>query len=256
MSFKYYGKSKEVCEQIIKRFEEGNLPAALAPIWVNRLDNIPSNGWSFLNRLCMAMSGTQDARGFKQWQAAGRKVSKGAKAFHILGPCFYPKEVTDEQTGETRKVQVLYGFKSIPVFRLEDTEVTDQALWDKCSGHDTDEENRLASLPYNEVARNWGLDINSYNGKGKGYYGYYSHGKGIAVGVQNLSTWAHELIHAADDRQGTLTKGFGQKSDNEIVAELGGAVLLEITGYHVESDLGGAWEYVKSYSEQGMRPAA
>ena len=58
------------------------------------------------------------------------------------------------------------------------------------------------------------------------------------AGVQNLSTWAHELIHAADDRLGKLGKC---KVNNEVVAELGGAVLLQCLGKPVEADLGGAW---------------
>jgi len=32
------------------------------------------------------MNETADARVFKQWQKAGRRVKKGAKAFYILAP--------------------------------------------------------------------------------------------------------------------------------------------------------------------------
>ena len=32
----------------------------------------------------------------------------------------------------------------------------------------------------------------------------YRHGQVIALGVQNLSTWCHEMVHAADDRLGKL----------------------------------------------------
>jgi hypothetical protein len=34
----------------------------------------------------MLLAGTSDARGFGQWDEAGRWVVKGTKAFHILGP--------------------------------------------------------------------------------------------------------------------------------------------------------------------------
>jgi hypothetical protein len=74
------------------------------------------------------------------------------------------------------------------------------------------------------------------------------HGKEIAVGVKNVSTWAHELCHAADDRRGTLNRHKrGQDPDNEVVAELGGAILLTCLGQPVEADLGGAWSYVVNY---------
>ena len=45
-------------------------------------------------------------------------------------------------------------------------------------------------------------------------------GASIALGVENLSTWAHEFIHAADDRLGHLTEN-GQHWRAEAVAELG-----------------------------------
>ena len=59
--------------------------------------------------------------------------------------------------------------------------------------------------------------------------GKYVRKKAIAVGVKNLATWAHELIHAADDRLGNLTER-GQHWRSETVAELGGAILLEALG--------------------------
>ncbi len=42
----------------------------------------------------------------------------------------------------------------------------------------------------------------------------------------------------------------GQRADQEIVAELGGAVLLECLGFHGDSDLGGAWRYIDSYAKR------
>jgi len=66
--------------------------------------------------------------------------------------------------------------------------------------------------------------------------------------VENLSTWAHELVHAADDRNGKL--GPSSKVMAEVFAELGGAVLLHVLGMKHEADLGGCWEYVKSYSNR------
>lgn len=244
---KYYGQSESVCKAIVERFEKGDLPAAIAPIFINRSDNVPSGSWSFMNRFVCAINGTADARGFRQWEAAGRRVKKGSKAFHILGPCLGKKTEKDE-SGEEKTHAVLYGFKSIPVFAIESTEISDPAKWETAGGVDLAEESRLKALPLREVAESWGLNVTSYSGRDKGYLGYYQAGSTIAIGVKNLSTWAHELVHAADDKLGALTKGPGQKQDNEIVAELGGAVLLQIIGEPVEADLGGAWDYIKSYA--------
>ena len=237
---KYYGKSKEVCENILNQFKNGNIPETMKQVFVNRTDDIPCQSWSFSNQFITAIYGTSDARGFKQWGSAGRKVKKGSKAIYILGPCI----ITDK---EDKEKKILIGFKSIPVFKIEDTEVFDADLWDKANKVDESEENRLAELPFIEVAKSWNLTVKSFNGQGGKYLGYYQHGSTIAVGTQNLSTWAHELIHAADDKNGTISHGYGQKQDNEVVAELGGATLLKLTGMEYDADLGGCWEYISGY---------
>jgi hypothetical protein len=56
------------------------------------------------------------------------------------------------------------------------------------------------------------------------------------VGVKNLATFAHELLHSADDRNGTMTEN-GQQWRSETVAELGGAVLLRLLGFEDDVDL-------------------
>jgi len=58
----------------------------------------------------------------------------------------------------------------------------------------------LNELPLIEVARAWGLNVSAYDGQIRGPQEKYLPGSYIAVGVKNLSTWAHELIHAADDK--------------------------------------------------------
>ena len=58
------------------------------------------------NRLLMMLAGTEDARGFRQWEKVGRMVKKGAKAFYILAPRII--KVKDEETEEEK--HVLAGF--------------------------------------------------------------------------------------------------------------------------------------------------
>ena len=86
-----------------------------------------------------------------------------------------------------------------------------------------------------------------------GAAGYYQPGRSIALGVENLATWAHELVHAADDRRGELQNG--AKIDREIVAELGGAVLLRCLGHQHDADLGGCWQYVERHAKANNRSA-
>src|SRR5207249_2400384 len=130
-------------------------------------------------------------------------------------------------TGEEKAVVV--GFKGIPVFGLEQTE------GDPLPAGDSDADGWIECLPLIDVARRWGLSVDTFNGERAAHLGFYLRGKEIALGVRNVSTWAHELVHAADDRNGTLRE-FGQHWRSETVAELGGAVLLELLGMGQEAD--------------------
>jgi hypothetical protein len=236
----FYRKAESAATRILEAFRSGNLPKALAPIFVNRKDDTPCRRWSWSNQLLAALAGTGDARGYRQWETVGRHVRKGSKSFPILCPCI--RKFEDKETGEEKAA--IYGFTSAPVFRLEDTE------GDPLPGPDPETVAWLESLPLRDVAESWGVSVDCFNGKGARYLGYYKHGSAIALGVENLSTWCHELVHAADDKAGTITRAPGQQPDNEIVAELGGAILLEILGHETESDRGGCWEYVRRYAEK------
>ena len=96
--------------------------------------------------------------------------------------------------------------------------------------------------------------VEAYNGRQGMALGKYRLGQSIVLGVKNLSTWAHEMIHAADHQLGNL-KERGQHWRSETVAELGGATLLSVLGDDTEADLGGCREYVAHYArEAGIEP--
>ena len=115
---KFYRKAESAATLILEAFRSGNLPKAMAPVFVNRKDDIPCRRWSWSNQLLAALSGTGDARGYRQWETVGRHVKKGSKSFPILCPCI--RKFEDKETGEEKAA--IYGFTSAPVFRLEDTE--------------------------------------------------------------------------------------------------------------------------------------
>ena len=186
-----------------------------------------------------ALNGHSDARGFRQWQEVGRSIKKGEKAFYILSPC--SKKVTDEHTGEEK--MVLRGFRGTPVFGFGQTE------GDPLPESDPAMQNWLRSLPMREVADAWRLNVEACNGVEGGHLGAYRLGRSISLGAQNNLIWAHELIHAADHRNGKLTE-LGQHWRSETVAELGGAVLLTVLGLEHDADLGGCWRYIKRYAER------
>lgn len=243
---KFYGKAKQAADEIVEAFKNPNeLPAPLATIFIRRKDGVPCRSWSWRNQLLALLHGHTDARGFRQWNEVGRFIKKGETAFYILAPL--TKKVEDKSPeAEDKERTILYGFKGIPVFGFSQTEGKPLALKDlKC-------EPWVESLPLIEVAREWGIRVEAVNGDCDGPLGSYSRlgdrNKLISLGVKNLSTWAHELIHAADHRNGKLEK-LGQHWRNETVAELGAAVLLRILGEDHQADLGGCWEYIKHYAE-------
>ncbi len=243
---KWYGKAESVATRIIDQFKSGNIPKALAPIFIRRNDNIPCRAWSWANQLLAALAGHDDARSYLEWQKVGRHVRRGEHGFAILEPCKRKVKDRDADTGEERERMVLCGFRVGIRFGYEQTD------GEPVAGRDHAANQFLDALPFVNVATAWGVKVKSYNGQDGDALGRYRRGESIAIGVENLATWAHELIHAADDRLGEL-KEHGQHWRSEIVAELGGAVLLCCTGREHDADLGGCWEYVQRYAKESGR---
>jgi hypothetical protein len=240
---KLYGKASEVGAAIVERFKDpASLPAPLARVFIRRRDQSPCRKWSFGNQLLVALAGYSEARGFRQWETVGRHVVKGQKAIYILAPCVKKFEAEGDD-GTTEEHAAVYGFRSVPVFGFEQTDGAPLPVDEEATAW-------LEGLPLREVAESWGIKIQSYDGAEGGRLGFYScAGDRIGLGVQNLATFAHELVHAADDRNvGGLKPG--QRVDQEVVAELGAAIVLTLIGKPVDADLGGCWEYVEHYASK------
>ena len=233
----YLGKAEEAAKAIVKAFENPTeLPEPLAHMFFRRRDDLPCRSWSWRNQMLVALRGTMDARGFRQWQQVGRWVKSGEKAFHILAPLVRNK--TDSEN--VREREMVVGFRGVPVFAYEQTEgrplpaASTAKHW-------------IDALPLVEVARQWGLAVGTFDARATPFLGLYRRKKSILLGVKNLATWTHELVHAADDRLGGLTDN-RRHWTNEVVAELGAAVLLRLTGHETETDLGGCRMYIRRYS--------
>jgi antirestriction protein ArdC len=239
---RFHGKAKDAADRIVAAFQSGTLPKALAPIFINRPDeDTPCRKWSWSNQLLTALAGHSDARGFRQWQSVGRHVKKGQKSFQILAPMTKKVERKDKATGEVSEGVAVFGFRAVAVFGLEQTE------GDSLPEPDPAIAEWLKNLPLADVAEHWGLSVESFQGGEGRPQGWYRRGQAIALGVENLSTWCHELCHAADYKTGGLTE-LGQHWRSETVAELGASILLECLGYSDDSDRGGCWEYVRAYA--------
>ncbi|MBW7989282.1 MAG: M48 family peptidase [Planctomycetes bacterium] len=230
-------KAKVCLQRIVNLFKEGDIPKALAIATIPPQADIPSAKWSWGNKVLQFLADTSDARGFRQWEQACRKVNKGAKAFHILGPKARTIKETDENGQKTEKV-ILTGFFAIAVFRAEDTD-GEPLPYEPAS-----------PPPLADVAEEFGLSV-SYQTFASGHYGYYQgKSKRIVLATHEAQVFFHELAHAAHHRIAGKLKG-GQVPSQEIIAELTAATLSRL--YCPEANLGFSYEYVKSYAKKSRK---
>lgn len=247
---KFYGRAKQVTESIMQAFQEGRIASPLATIYLRRNDHIPMGQWSALNQLSCLLAGCLDARGYEQWRQVGRFVRKGENAqAHILIPLMRKADDGDDESG-----RALYGFKSCPVFDVSQTD--GEPLPDEQASHP--HQAFLDALPLVDVAKAWNLHLDTYSGRdsrAKGYFVRRASGKSsILLGVENINTWLHELVHAADYRCGNLTEN-GQHWRSETVAQLGACVLAHMIGCPEYADEGKTWGYIAAYAgEAGIEP--
>jgi hypothetical protein len=222
----------DTVSSIIASFERGDIPEAVA-YSMFPIPNIPSAKWSLLNRTLMFLAGTQDARGYRQWQQVGRYVKKGAKSFRILVPCIVKTE--NEENGEVERF--LRGFMCKPVFRVEDTG-GEQLEYKRI---------KIPDLPLVEKAQEWGISVKAIPGNYR-YYGYYSSNrKEIALATPEESVFFHELAHAAHEKVNGNLKS-GQDPIQEIVAELSAASLCRMVGKKQNNSLGNSYRYIQRYA--------
>jgi antirestriction protein ArdC len=224
-------KIKEALESILACFESGDIPQAIA-YSVFPLADIPSSRWSLLNRILMYISGTVDARGFRQWRRAKRHVKRGAKAIYILVP-----RIITRETEEGEEEEVLTGFMARPVFRVEDTDGAPLAY----------QGIELPELPLIERAEEWGISVKAIPGNYR-CYGYFSQErKEIGLATREESVFFHELGHAAHQRISGDFKDVIQWR-KEIVAELAAAVLCKLVG-KTSKHLGNSFQYISHYAK-------
>ncbi len=231
---------KTVLQGILAKFESGDIPKAIA-FSMFPIPEIPSAKWSLVNRMLMHMAKTRDARGIRQWNQAGRRVKKGAKAIYILVPWF----VTEKDEEKDEEIRMLRGFMGKPVFRAEDTE-----------GEPLDYEKELAipEFPLMERAREWNIQVTGFDGH-LGAYGVYSGDeKTIYLATAEETIFFHELSHAAYE------KAIGKFKEErlwaeEIVAELSAQALCILVGKRANDTLGNSYRYVERFAKAaGLSP--
>ena len=231
---------------MLEMFKNGNFPQAVAFSIIRKHedDNIPSDKWSLGNRLLMKFQGTEDARGFRQWQQVNRQVKKGAKAIHIFSPIMKKISDNDKKTDEISQKPVIIGFSPLPVFRFEDTEGEDLPSFDYSP---------KTYPPFFDVAEKLGIEV-TYKPLRSNYFGLYnSKYDNITLCSEDAITYYHELAHALDNRLNPDFKKFS-KERKEIVAEFSAIVLCQLSGISGYEDQ--SYKYIKEYCKDDKTDAA
>ncbi len=224
-------------EKLVALLESPEAPDMIARSIIHPMANheIPSAKWSASNVLIMLMNGTEDARGYQQWQAVGRQVNKGSKAFHILAPTI--KKVKEEKDGTETEKEVVIGFHAVPVFRYEDTEgdaLPDEAVYMP-----------VTLPPLMDVAEKLGITVSWRPFEGKEYGYYRKDAAKIVLRSHDAEVFFHELAHAVHYEVCDVTTGSRERSRKEVVAEMSAAVIASIYGYQNE---GTHIDYIKGWA--------
>jgi antirestriction protein ArdC len=239
--------AEEALRSVLDLFDSGELPERVAQtVIAQQAGTSPMVNWSLGNQLLAIIAGTTDARGYRQWQEAGRHVRKGSKALYILAPSTRKIREQDETTGEETERTAVVGFLGVPVFRYEDTEgaALEQPDYDPPQ-----------PPPLRDVAARLGVDVSyaPFVGDARGYY--QSGRDRIVLMSHDERVFFHELAHAAHQRvlgdRGEALKG-GQLAGQEIVAETVAATLCRL--YGLDGYIWAGAEYVRHYAA-GNNPA-
>ena len=231
-------KAKESLSKLVNLFASNDLTEIYTKSYVTGAD-VPAKHWSLRNRMIMAMADTIDARGYNQWQGAGRQVKKGSKAFYILAPIIVHKP-EDPKVPDGKTIPIVTGFRAVPVFRYEDTE-----------GKEIEHVIDAPELPpLVHIAEKWGSTV-KYAPTVAGEYGSFNPKDGtITLSSKSNSTFYHELAHLAHQRIDKKLKP-GQDPEQEAIAELSSCVLAKL--YDGESRENQTYSYIKTYAK-GQAP--
>jgi hypothetical protein len=231
---------KDAIAKVVETLKSGNIENIAYAVFESQ-KGYPSDSWSFLNRLIMVCSGTEDARGFRQWNLAGRRLKKGTKAIYIIVPGLVKTnaKTTNEKGEEEDEKRRIY--MSTPVYRFEDT-----------TGEPREEDGFKHEIPANlaQVAEGLGLEIKVKRYKGEEYGYFCASQKEIAIMSPELDVYLHELAHGVDAKINGKLKG-GQQPEQEIVAEL----TAEVVGYLLGRKLNcRSRDYIQDYSGGSWKP--
>lgn len=245
----------EAVDKVIDSLCKGELPPwSIARFGISG-NAIPCMNYSMINRVIIASHETIDARGFKAWKKIGRHVNKGAKAIWIWAPIFVNAFITvkDDEgnpvTGENgqeikKKISRLCGFRTVAVFKVEDTSGKDVAY----------DLPKVPAIPLVDIAEAMGVTVTASFPKTGGAGWYNPVNEIINVCSEEAEVFYHELIHHCHKlikEEAGQKMISGQNEEQEIVAELGAACLSNMMGQSWNPD--NIAKYIQIYNGNKSR---
>ncbi len=240
-------RSSVAAQKVLEAFRSGAIIKAAELVFVPQAlaEDAPCRHWSLGNRLLAALSGSADARTFKQWLEAGRAVRKGEKARGFIFLPVFSRRKEDGDEVEEERVEPVAFFAKV-VFGYPQTDGEPIPAY-------AEQGSFLSALPLVEVAEAWGVPVRASSELVRtGALGLLQHsrqieGAQIVLSVENPEVFLHELVHAAELRRGTLHPGRSERPGKEIVAEFGAQMLLAALGHPPVSDR--SFEYLSHYAK-------
>ena len=241
---------QEITDRIISELEQGSIPWAKP--WISSgaaISHSSGQPYSLLNQMLLGKAG--EYLTFKQVQAEGGKVKKGAKAKMVV---FWKWiEQKDEETEEVKKIPFLRYFN---VFHLDDTEGI-KAKYTKELPNIAEPSAEADRIITDYLSRS-GVKLSHEEGN----QAYYQPSTDRIVlplreqftsTAEYYSTAFHELTHSTghSSRLDRLTKlaAFGSEeySKEELVAEIGAATLNNAAGLETSASFRNSAAYVQNW---------
>lgn len=230
---------QEASEKLFEMFKSQEFGPQLSLSIIKRRSDDPTNSlpcmqWSIGNRMLMWFLGKTDmAATMLQWRNLNRRIVKGAKAFPIFSPITY-KAKKKKEDGTEEEVVLVKGFKSVPVFAIEQTIGVNLDMPDYKPPQ---------MPPLYKAAETLGIRV-YWKPISQAAYGYYRPGdNSITLSSTDYVVWFHELAHAV--RQ-ILADTNADPDREEIIAETTASVLMEMQ-FKDHSYQEQAYEFIRRY---------
>ena len=242
----------EVTTRIIEEMEQGIIPWQKP--WISNgkaVSHATGKAYSLLNQLMLGRPG--EYLTFKQCQAAGGKVKKGAKSSMVVFWKWIEQE--DEETGETKEVPFLRYYN---VFHIDQCEgITAKHTTETAFPDGAEVLEAAQEIVYDYLGRT-GVKLSHTEGD-QAFYRPSSDEVVLPIRRQFVSTAEyystvfHELTHSTGhpSRLNRLARpsffGTEDYSKEELVAEIGAATLVNHVGLETGSSIRNSAAYIQNW---------